>query len=222
MPRSRPRVRAPSSAPVFAEIAQLVERWPEEPRVEGSIPSLGASQWGCSSVGRATALQAEGRRFEADHFHQIINRRRSPLSENPRPREIPSSRRPCSRRQAPIARATSLCVVPTRCRCRGVARRLEHVAFTHAARVRFPPPRPAEATNEWRLRFAIRLLFHRFRRTRARCMGVTVNHWLAEFDPQVRSQILRAFRGGRSSVGRAPECGSGGPRFDSSRPPRSA
>jgi hypothetical protein len=28
-----------------------------------------------------------------------------------------------------------------------------------------------------------------FRRTRARCMGVTVNHWLVEFDPLMRSQV---------------------------------
>ena len=28
-----------------------------------------------------------------------------------------------------------------------------------------------------------------FRETRARCMGVTVNHWLEEFDPLTRSHI---------------------------------
>ena len=28
-----------------------------------------------------------------------------------------------------------------------------------------------------------------FRKTRARCMGVTVNHWLVEFDSLMRSQI---------------------------------
>ena len=28
-----------------------------------------------------------------------------------------------------------------------------------------------------------------FRRTRARCMGVTVNHWLVEFDSLMRSQV---------------------------------
>jgi hypothetical protein len=28
-----------------------------------------------------------------------------------------------------------------------------------------------------------------FRETRARCMGVTVNHWLEEFDPLTRSQF---------------------------------
>ena len=27
-----------------------------------------------------------------------------------------------------------------------------------------------------------------FRKIRERCMDVTVNHWLAEFDPQMRSQ----------------------------------
>src|SRR5258708_31212097 len=28
--------------------------------------------WGCSSAGRAPALQAGGRRFESDHLHQIL------------------------------------------------------------------------------------------------------------------------------------------------------
>ena len=28
-----------------------------------------SSLWGCSSVGRASALQAEGRQFESDQLH---------------------------------------------------------------------------------------------------------------------------------------------------------
>ena len=31
--------------------------------------------WGCSSVGRASALHAEGRRFDSCHFHHIFERR---------------------------------------------------------------------------------------------------------------------------------------------------
>ena len=29
-----------------------------------------------------------------------------------------------------------------------------------------------------------------FRKTRARCMGWTVNPWLGEFDPHIRSQVM--------------------------------
>ena len=37
-------------------------------RFEGSY---GFHAWGCSSVGRAPALQAGGHRFEPDHLHQL-------------------------------------------------------------------------------------------------------------------------------------------------------
>ena len=30
--------------------------------------------WGCSSVGRASALQAEGRQFESDQLHQNLEK----------------------------------------------------------------------------------------------------------------------------------------------------
>ena len=33
--------------------------------------AIGDGPWGCSSAGRAPALQAGGRRFEPDHLHQI-------------------------------------------------------------------------------------------------------------------------------------------------------
>ena len=35
------------------------------------------SDWGCSSVGRAIALQAIGHRFDPVHLHQEIRKRRS-------------------------------------------------------------------------------------------------------------------------------------------------
>ena len=41
-------------------------------------------------------------------------------------------------------------------------------------------------------------------------MGVTVNHWLAEFESQMRSQVLW----GCSSAGRAPALQAGGRRFE--------
>ena len=43
---------------------------------------------------------------------------------------------------------------------------------------------------EWRDEWVVSCIKFLFRKTRARCMGVTVNHWLAEFDSQVRSQNL--------------------------------
>jgi hypothetical protein len=42
-----------------------------------------------------------------------------------------------------------------------------------------------------------------FRRTRARCMGVTVNHWLVEFDSLMRSQVVNgedAYQEGHRTV----------------------
>ena len=43
-----------------------------EPASGSSILSGPAILWGCSSVGRATALQAEGRRFDSVQLHQIL------------------------------------------------------------------------------------------------------------------------------------------------------
>ena len=38
-----------------------------------------------------------------------------------------------------------------------------------------------------------------FRKTRARCMGVTVNHWLVEFDSLMRSQVIAEYGSGHPS-----------------------
>ena len=47
----------------FAQIAQLVEQWIENPRVAGSIPALGTT-CGHSSSGRAPPCQGGGSEFE--------------------------------------------------------------------------------------------------------------------------------------------------------------
>ena len=47
----------------FAQIAQLVEQWTENPRVAGSIPALGTI-CGLSSSGRAPPCQGGGSEFE--------------------------------------------------------------------------------------------------------------------------------------------------------------
>ena len=48
----------------YAQIAQLVEQWTENPRVTGSIPVLGTNmrEW---LSGRASPCQGEGREFES-------------------------------------------------------------------------------------------------------------------------------------------------------------
>ena len=43
----------------------------EEKKSE-SFLNRGESQWGCSSVGRAPALQAGGHEFESHHLHASI------------------------------------------------------------------------------------------------------------------------------------------------------
>ena len=55
-----------------AVVAQLAERRPCKARVAGSIPCRQHQNWGCSSVGRASALQAERRRFDPDLLHQVF------------------------------------------------------------------------------------------------------------------------------------------------------
>ena len=80
-----------------ASVAQLVEQGTENPRVGGSIPPggtkhadvahlverhlakvevassslVGRSIWEFSSAGRASALQAEGQRFESVNSHHV-------------------------------------------------------------------------------------------------------------------------------------------------------
>ena len=56
----------------FAQIAQLVEQWTENPRVAGSIPALGTTR-GLSSSGRAPPCQGGGSEFEPRHpLHLIL------------------------------------------------------------------------------------------------------------------------------------------------------
>ena len=47
----------------YAQVAQLVEQWTENPRVAGSIPALGTT-CGLSSSGRAPPCQGGGSEFE--------------------------------------------------------------------------------------------------------------------------------------------------------------
>ena len=42
------------------------------------------SRWGCSSVGRAPALQAGGQEFESLHLHLIMSRAAEPTEEGKR------------------------------------------------------------------------------------------------------------------------------------------
>jgi hypothetical protein len=127
----------------FAGVAQLVERWPEEPRVTGSIPVPGARHWGCSSAGRATALQAEGRRFDPDHLHQF------------RPSEIAMKRKRMAPRNpfvaAAVLKKAGRHAISDRAKRRaeklflaGCSSKVEQSAFTRSARVRFPSPRPED------------------------------------------------------------------------------
>ena len=44
--------------------------WPTPHFPEKCIPDEGKTPWGCSSAGRAPALQAGGHGFESHHLHQ--------------------------------------------------------------------------------------------------------------------------------------------------------
>ncbi len=63
--KSLPR-RHFSSISLYAQVAQLVEQWTENPRVAGSIPALGTI-CECSSSGRAPPCQGGGSEFEPRH-----------------------------------------------------------------------------------------------------------------------------------------------------------
>ena len=63
--KSLPR-RHFSSISLYAQVAQLVEQWTENPRVAGSIPALGTI-CECSSSGRAPPGQGGGSEFEPRH-----------------------------------------------------------------------------------------------------------------------------------------------------------
>ena len=56
----------------FGVVAQLVEVscFTAQRSVKRGTSSERKEFWGCSSVGRASALQAEGRQFESDQLHQ--------------------------------------------------------------------------------------------------------------------------------------------------------
>ena len=47
----------------------------------GGVPESLANLWGCSSAGRAPALQAGGREFDSLHLHQTGNCRKGLGSE---------------------------------------------------------------------------------------------------------------------------------------------
>ena len=53
-----------------ARVAQLVEQGSCKAQVGGSSPLGGSILWGCSSDGRALALQAKGQGFDPPHLHQ--------------------------------------------------------------------------------------------------------------------------------------------------------
>ena len=54
-----------------AALAQRSEQSPVEGKALGSNPGCGALKtWGCSSVGRATLLQGEGRGFDSPLLHK--------------------------------------------------------------------------------------------------------------------------------------------------------
>ena len=59
-----------------------LERTPDKREVGGSSPlkpigkqlnKIAITKWGCSSVGRAPALQAGGQEFESLHLHSLEN-----------------------------------------------------------------------------------------------------------------------------------------------------
>ena len=72
------RIRAPAAALALKSLGWLW-RLLAQPRPPRSDFGLRPKPRGCSSVGRAPALQAGGRRFESDHLHHRPNdaRRRS-------------------------------------------------------------------------------------------------------------------------------------------------
>jgi hypothetical protein len=55
----------------LGELAQLGEHLPCKQEVSGSIP-LFSTIWRLSSAGRASALQAEGRRFDPVSLHHVV------------------------------------------------------------------------------------------------------------------------------------------------------
>ena len=58
--------------PLYADVAQLAEQLICNQQVIGSSPIIGLFIWGLSSAGRASALQAEGHRFEPYRPHLSV------------------------------------------------------------------------------------------------------------------------------------------------------
>lgn len=73
---------------MIRDVAQLVVRSALNREVVGSSPTIPANKkhWGCSSVGRAAALHAVGRRFDPCLLHQnkedIMNGKQSKMLKN--------------------------------------------------------------------------------------------------------------------------------------------
>ena len=63
---------------ICGSLAQLGEHLPYKQRVSGSSP-LTSTMWPGSSVGRASALQAEGQRFEPVNLHHFFKCRLSSI-----------------------------------------------------------------------------------------------------------------------------------------------
>ena len=52
-----------------AEMAKSTEKTALRASPESSVAALGSPFWGCSSAGRAPALQAGGQGFDSPHLH---------------------------------------------------------------------------------------------------------------------------------------------------------
>ena len=68
-------VRFRSEAPFFAGLAHLVERHLAKVEVASSSLVTRSNAWKFSSAGRASALQAEGHRFEPCNFHHFFTQK---------------------------------------------------------------------------------------------------------------------------------------------------
>ena len=57
-----------------AETAKSTEKTALRASPESSVAALRSPYWGCSSAGRAPALQAGGQGFDSPHLHQPVER----------------------------------------------------------------------------------------------------------------------------------------------------
>ena len=107
-PRERHRAEKGSDAPAAAFAAQG-RRWRRSAILSGSRRS---KRWGCSSVGRAPALQAGGRRFDSDHLHHRANDAKHRLSRSAtaaRLRRESTGQRPRRAKERLIDREKQVC-----------------------------------------------------------------------------------------------------------------